>query len=114
MAAVASLIQQFEGRAMHPELQQIAEQEHKEQPSDVEKPHTPPKRETPLMPLQRYPTSSSYLFKHKSPMSCSLHLCSTCVLSSTHPALHECLTVCWPVRFCSWLARYYSQAVDQI
>ena len=56
MAAVASLIQQFEGRALHPELLQRAEQGHEEQPSDVEKPHTPPKRETPLVPLQRYPT----------------------------------------------------------
>ena len=53
MAAVASLIQQFESRALHPELLQASEQAHKEQPLEVEKPHTPPKRETPLAPLQR-------------------------------------------------------------
>ena len=54
MAPVASLIQRFEGRALHPELQlDFEEQEQVEQASELEKPRTPPKRESPLRLAQR-------------------------------------------------------------
>ena len=46
-APVAHLIQRFEGRSSEAELQQSAATED-EQAQDLEKPRTPPKRESPL------------------------------------------------------------------
>ena len=60
---------------MHPELLQSAEQGHKEQPSEVEKPHTPPKRETPLVPLQRS-ASPCFTVSSSNPPCCPQQSCS--------------------------------------
>ncbi len=85
---------------MHPELLQVAEQGLKEQPSDVEKPHTPPKRETPLVPLQRYPTSSVFLSTIYPPyLAHCCHRAAVCRASCT-----QCfLDISLPAKGCSWL-----------
>ena len=79
---------------MHPELLQSAEQGHKEQPSEVEKPHTPPKRETPLVPLQRYASVTLLYPAVTYPAAYSICAQSSCTQHSCAGSL---------MKVCGWL-----------
>ena len=78
---VASLIQQFEGRKP-PQIPHLTFQlEQEDQQSDLEKPQTPPKLESPLSALHRW-VAMLVISKGK-----LVHL----LMSSTHiPSLHHC------------------------